>query len=134
MAMLCPTFSAPAGGLNTTRRGAQGTLSSANLAWLYVLGAGALEIVWASGLKYDVVPAALVIVSLLVTFELLVRSARVLPVGTMYAVFTGIGTIGTIIVDSIMSGSMVPFGKIVLILLLLLCVVGLKITSDEVSS
>lgn len=98
--------------------------------WFYVIAAGALEIVWASGLKYEAVPVVAVVVSLILTYDFLIRSAKMLPVGTMYAVFAGIGTVGTVIVESIVSGT-VGIGKLALILALLACVVGLKVTSDE---
>ena len=101
--------------------------------WLYVIIAGALEIVWASGLKYEAVPAIAVIVALILTFDLLIKAARLLPVGTMYAVFAGIGTVGTVIVESVLSGE-IELTKIVLIFMLLTCVVGLKLTSDKESS
>lgn len=104
-----------------------------NTAWLYVIAAGLLEIVWASGLKYPAVPVVLIIVSLILSFDLLVKSARVLPVGTMYAVFTGIGTIGTVVVESIVSGAVIPPAKVLIILLLLACVIGLKLTTEEAS-
>lgn len=102
-----------------------------NAAWLYVIAAGALEIVWASGLKYPAVPGALVVISLILSFDLLVRSARTLPVGTMYAVFTGIGTIGTVVVESAVSGAVIRPAKALVILLLLAFVIGLKLTTEE---
>lgn len=98
--------------------------------WFYVLVAGALEIVWASGLKYDAVPIVAVIVSLVLTYDFLIKAARLLPVGTMYAVFAGIGTVGTVVVESAVSGT-ITVAKIVLIMILLTCVVGLKLTGDE---
>ncbi|MBO2531378.1 paired small multidrug resistance pump [Planifilum fulgidum] len=99
-------------------------------AWAYVLIGGALEIVWASGFKYDEVPDLLVIISLLVSFDLIIRAARVLPVGTTYAVFTAIGTVGTVVVEAVAEGRIGPL-KVILLLLLLLCIVGLKVTEGE---
>lgn len=114
--------------------GAKAILQKENLAWLYVIMAGVVEIIWASGLKYEEVPLVVVIISLIVSFDLLIRSAKVLPVGTMYAVFTAIGTVGTVVVESVASGSVVSPAKVVIILVLLLCVIGLKLTSDEVQA
>ncbi len=96
-----------------------------------MIGAGALEIVWASGLKYPAVPVHLVIISLILTFDFLIKSAKVLPIGTMYAVFTGIGTIGTVVVESAVAGAVVSPAKIVIIMALLACVIGLKMTTQE---
>ncbi len=104
-------------------------IPSKNQAWLYVLAAGGLEIVWASGMKYGL-PAFVIIISLLVTFDLLVDAAKALPIGTAYAVFTAIGTVGTVIVEAIISGS-VNLAKVLLIGLLLLFIVGLKASSEE---
>lgn len=97
-------------------------------AWLYLLTAGLLEIVWASGLKYGL-PGPVIIIALLITFDLLVDAAKRLPIGTAYAVFTAIGTIGTVIVEAVVSGG-VRFGKVLLIGLLLLFIVGLKATTE----
>ncbi|MEW9033024.1 MAG: SMR family transporter [Planifilum fimeticola] len=103
---------------------------SPNRAWTYVLIGGALEIVWASGFKYDAVPDLVVLVSLLVSFDLIIRATKVLPVGTTYAVFTAIGTVGTVVVEAVSEGRIGPL-KVILVLLLLLCIVGLKVTSGE---
>ncbi|MBT2576208.1 hypothetical protein J7E43_01945 [Bacillus sp. ISL-8] len=102
---------------------------SESKAWLYVIIAGLLEIIWASGFKYEAVPTLLVIVSLLGSFDLLIRSTKVLPIGTVYAVFAGMGTIGTAIVESIISGAAISSLRIVFILLLLASIVGLKLTA-----
>lgn len=103
---------------------------TANRAWAYVLIGGALEIVWTSGFKYDAVPGLIVIISLLVSFDLIIKATKVLPVGTTYAVFTAIGTVGTVVVEAVSEGR-ISMLKVVLVLLLLLCIVGLKVTSGE---
>jgi len=89
-----------------------------------------MEIVWASGFKYPQVPSILVIAALLLSFDLLIRAAKFLPVGTVYAVFTGIGTLGTTAVEAVVSGGF-GIGKLMLILLLLACIIGLKISGEE---
>lgn len=104
-------------------------IPSKNQAWLYVLAAGGLEIVWASGMKYGL-SEIIIIITLLVTFDLLVDAAKVLPIGTAYAVFTAIGTVGTVIVEAVVSGG-VNVIKVLLIGLLLLFIVGLKVSSEE---
>ncbi|UVI30658.1 DMT family transporter [Paenibacillus spongiae] len=98
-------------------------------AWTYVLAGGLLEIVWASGFKYEAIPSIVVLVSLLASFDLIIRAAKVLPVGTVYAVFAGMGTLGTTIVEIVMSGGAVSALRIAFILLLLACIIGLKLSS-----
>lgn len=103
---------------------------SKNQAWAYVVIWGLLEIVWASGFKYVEIPSIIVLIALLTSFELVVRAAKVLPVGTTYAVFAGIGTIGTVVVEAVYSGG-IGLLKVGIILLLLLFIIGLKLTSGE---
>lgn len=110
--------------------GNKGKPAGKNRAWAYVWIGGGMEIIWASGFKYEAVPTVLVIVSLLVSFDLLIRATKVLPVGTSYAVFTAIGTIGTVAVEAVAEGH-ISLLKTVLVFLLLLCIVGLKLTSEE---
>lgn len=104
---------------------------SESRAWAYVLIGGLLEIIWASGFKYEEIPSIVVLGSILLSFDLIIRAAKVLPVGTVYAVFTGIGTVGTTIVEMVMSGGGVSILRIMFILLLLTCIIVLKLTSKE---
>ncbi|SDS66475.1 paired small multidrug resistance pump [Paenibacillaceae bacterium GAS479] len=99
-------------------------------AWCYVIIGGILEIVWASGFKYESINGAIVLVSLLVSFDLLIRATTVLPVGTVYAVFAGMGTLGTTAVEMVVSGGAVRPLRIVFILLLLACMIGLKLSAS----
>lgn len=101
-----------------------------NRAWLYVVLGGLLEIVWASGFKYEQIPSLVVIAALLASFDLIIRAAGVLPVGTVYAVFAAMGTIGTTAVEAVVSRGISP-AKACVILLLLLFVIGLKLTGDR---
>lgn len=101
---------------------------SKNRAWLYVAAGGALEIVWAMGFKYEAVPSWLVLISLLLSFDLIIRASKALPIGTVYAVFAGIGTVGTVIVEAVMEGSISP-AKVGIILLLLVFIIGLKLSA-----
>lgn len=102
---------------------------SESKAWLYVIIGGLLEVIWASGFKYEAIPPIVVIISLLTSFDLIIRAAKVLPIGTVYAVFAGMGTIGTTIVEIIFSGGIVSPLRIAFVLLLLACIVGLKLTA-----
>ncbi|MFD0715746.1 DMT family transporter [Paenibacillus sp. GCM10027626] len=98
-------------------------------AWSYVILGGLLEVVWASGFKYEAIPSLVVLISLLTSFDLIIRAAKVLPIGTVYAVFAGMGTLGTTIVEMVWSGGAIHPLRIVFILTLLACIIGLKLTS-----
>jgi paired small multidrug resistance pump len=100
-------------------------------AWLFVIIAGLLEIVWASGFKYEEVPSLVVLIAILLSFDLIIRATKVIPVGTVYAVFAGIGTIGTVIVEVVFENGSVSPLRVALILLLLACIIGLKLTNKE---
>ena len=70
------------------------------MAWLILFAAGLLEIGWALGLKYTEgftrpLPTVLTVASMIVSMVLLAQAARTLPIGTAYAVWTGIGAVGT---------------------------------------
>ncbi|MFN7212963.1 MAG: DMT family transporter, partial [Lysobacteraceae bacterium] len=72
------------------------------LAWLWLLAAGLLEIVWAVGLKYSegfsrLGPSAITIAAMAASFWCLARALREIPLGTGYAVWVGIGAVGTAI-------------------------------------
>ena len=96
---------------------------------MYVFLGGILEIVWASGFKYEEIPAFVVLIALLTSFDLIIRAAKTLPIGTVYAVFAGIGTMGTTIVEMVWSGGAISLLRIFFILLLLICMIGLKLSS-----
>jgi Membrane transporters of cations and cationic drugs len=106
-------------------------LLTVNRAWAYVILGGALEIVWASGFKYEAVPPIVVLIALLCSFDLIIRATKVIPVGTTYAVFAAIGTIGTVIVEAVFSNGDVSLLRIGIILLLLMFIIGLKLTSGK---
>lgn len=100
-----------------------------NLIWI----AGLLEIGWVIGLKhaYDAWTWVATGLALAVSTYLLIRSTRKLPVGTAYAVFTGIGTAGTVVAEMVLFGEPFKFIKLLLILLLLAGVMGLKMITAE---
>ncbi|EIT84441.1 SugE protein [Fictibacillus macauensis ZFHKF-1] len=99
-------------------------------AWGYVALSGLIEIYWVSCLKEDAF-TLLPLLALFVSFELLIKAVRVLPVGTAYATFTGIGTVGTIVVDLLFFHEPFHLVKMVLVLMLGGFIVGLKLTSDR---
>lgn len=102
-----------------------------NLAWLFVITGGLSEIVWATGFKYGFIPPLIVLGALIISFDLFGRATKVLPIGTGYAAFVGIGTIGTVIVESVIAPENISWLKGGTTLVLLLCIIGLKLTSEE---
>lgn len=103
---------------------------STSLAWVYLIIAGLLEIIWATALKMDMLGGPIIIV-LILSFDLLIRAVKQLGVGTSYAVFTGIGVVGMVIVDFVIFEENLSFVKIVLVMLLVLFIIGLRFSSDE---
>ncbi len=102
------------------------------MAWVYLLIAGVLEVVWAVGLKYSegwtkLYPSIFTIVSMIIGFYFLSLSVKTLPLGTAYAVWTGIGTIGTVIFGIIFFKEPIDLIKTICILLIVIGIVGLKL-------
>lgn len=101
--------------------------------WILVLVAGLIEIIWAMGLKYA---STLwmwtgVVVLIVLSFYILIIATEKLPVATVYAVFTGIGTAGAVIVETVIFNEPLSLTKIGFIALLLIGVIGLKLISNE---
>lgn len=101
------------------------------MAWLYVLAAGIVEVVWVTGLRHSALwwhylgTAA----AILLSFYLIIKATEQLPAGTVYAVFTGIGTAGIVLLDALFfRGSMSPM-ELVCIGAIVLGVIGLKMNS-----
>ncbi|MBR0656617.1 quaternary ammonium compound efflux SMR transporter SugE [Plastoroseomonas arctica] len=102
------------------------------MAWFTLLLAGLLEIGWAVGLKYThgftrLVPTLLTVASMVASLGLLGLALRTLPIGTAYAVWTGIGTIGTAIIGIALFGEAASAARIACIGLILAGIVGLKL-------
>lgn len=100
--------------------------------WGNVFIAAIFEVGWVMGLKYadSLLEWLATIVCIVVSFYLLLKATTVLPVGTLYAVFTGLGTAGTVIVGMVL-GEPVQLVKLLLIMVLLSGVLGLKLTTGE---
>ena len=104
------------------------------MAWFTLFVAGLLEMVWALLLKQSAgltrpMPTIGFFVSLLLSMVLLAQALRTLPVGTAYAVWTGIGAAGTAIIGMIWLGESRDVLKLVSLVLLLAGIVGLRITT-----
>lgn len=104
------------------------------MAWFYLFVAGLFEVGWAIGLKYTngftrLVPTLFTGASMVVSLGLLGLALKSLPVGTAYAVWTGIGTIGTAILGIAMLGEPAGVLRLACIGLIVAGIVGLKLVS-----
>lgn len=104
-----------------------------NRIWMYVVIAGMMDVVWVSGLKHSdtVLEWIGTGLSILISFYILIKATKHLPIGTVYAVFAGLGTGGTVVVEMLLFDEPFSWGKIALIGLLLVGVVGLKLADGE---
>jgi quaternary ammonium compound-resistance protein SugE len=103
-------------------------------AWLLLLAAGLLEIVWAIGLKYTegfsrITPSAITIAAMIGSIWLLAMALKSIPVGTGYAVWTGIGAVGTAILGIILFNEAATVARIACIGLIVAGILGLKLVS-----
>ncbi|QOV13448.1 multidrug efflux SMR transporter [Viridibacillus arvi] len=108
-------------------------MNELNKHWLIVIVASVFEVLWVIGLKhsYDVWTWGGTAFAIVFTFYLLLVAGRYLPVGTVYAVFVGLGTAGTVITGILFFDEPFKISKILLIILLLIGVMGLKIVTDD---
>ncbi|RQR85261.1 quaternary ammonium compound-resistance protein SugE [Burkholderia sp. Bp9012] len=102
--------------------------------WLLLVIAGLLEVAWAAGLKSSegftrLWPSLFTIVTALGSFWLLALAMRQLPLGTAYAVWTGIGAVGAFILGIVMMGETASVARVASASLIVLGLVGLKVTS-----
>ncbi|HEX7376103.1 MAG TPA: quaternary ammonium compound efflux SMR transporter SugE [Pirellulales bacterium] len=104
------------------------------MAWFLLAVAGLLETAWAIGLKYTdgftrPWPSALTIVGIVISMFLLSLAARDLPIGTAYSVWVGIGAAGAVVFGVVLFGEPANFGRLFFLALLLISIVGLKMTA-----
>ena len=104
------------------------------MSWIYMIIAGVLEIVWVIGLKYSqgftkVIPSIATVAVILTSFYLLSKALRSISLGVGYAIFTGLGTVGTVLIECLLLGETFNPLKLVCILLILFGIIGLKINS-----
>jgi quaternary ammonium compound-resistance protein SugE len=104
------------------------------MAWVYLAIAGLFEIGWAVGLKYTegftrLVPSTLTIAAMIISVALLGLALRDLPVGTGYAVWTGIGTVGTAVLGMYLFGDPATATRLACIGLIIAGIAGLKLMS-----
>ena len=106
------------------------------MAWLYLFVAGVFETAWAIGLKYSAGftkfgPSVFTVIAMMVSLYLLALALRTIPVGTGYAVWTGIGTVGAAILGILLFNESREIARILCILLIVAGIIGLKLTSPE---
>lgn len=104
------------------------------MAWIYLFFAGLFEIGWAIGLKYTngftrPLPTLLTVASMIVSLGLLGFALKSLPVGTAYAIWTGIGTIGTALLGIYLLGEPATAMRLACIALIVSGIVGLKLAA-----
>jgi quaternary ammonium compound-resistance protein SugE len=104
------------------------------MAWVYLFLAGLLEIAWAIGLKYTdgftrVVPTVLTLVSMAASVGLLGLALAHLPVGTAYAVWTGIGSVGTAVLGIVLFAEPATAVRLACIGLIVAGIIGLKLAA-----
>ena len=103
-------------------------------AWAALVAAGLLEIGWALGLKYSdgltrPWPTAATAIAILLSFALMALALRSLPFGTAYAVWTGIGAVGTILVGMLLYSEPTDPIRILCLALIVVGMIGLKLNS-----
>ena len=104
--------------------------------WVYLVIAGGLEVVWSTCMKFsegftDLKYTILTVVGMIFSFLFLSQATKSLPLGTAYAVWTGIGALGAVIVGIVMFKEPVTAARIFFMALLLIGIVGLKATSGH---
>lgn len=104
--------------------------------WVYLVLAGFLEVGWTFGLKYSegftkLGPSIITIVLIVISFMLFARAMRTIEIGVAYAMFTGIGTVGTVIAGILVLNEPVDFWRLFFIAVLVGGIVGLKLVSGD---
>lgn len=108
---------------------------SNGVAWIILTFAGLLEVCWAIGLKYTdgfskLGPSIFTLVCLAASMFLLAKATQVLPIGTAYAIWVGIGALGAAVVGIFLLKEPASAPRIFFLLLLLISIIGLKVTSQ----
>jgi quaternary ammonium compound-resistance protein SugE len=102
--------------------------------WIFLFIAGLFEAAWAIGLKYTegftrLYPSIFTVVCMVLSFYFLSQALKILPIGTGYAVWTGIGILGTTVLGILLFNDSMDFGRLVCIILIFSGVMGLKLIS-----
>lgn len=102
--------------------------------WLYLLIAGFCEIIWVVGLKYSegfskFTPSIFTVAAMIASALLLSLAVKILPIGTAYVIWTGIGAIGAVVAGIILFNEPHNLLKLLFILLIIVGIAGLRLTS-----
>lgn len=103
-------------------------------AWIYLLIAAVLEIAWVIGMRYSegftkLVPTVIMLVIMFANIWFLAQALRVIPIGTGYAIWTGIGAVGVAIIGIILFNESASVARIACIGLVVCGIIGLKLTT-----
>ncbi|MBP1924771.1 quaternary ammonium compound-resistance protein SugE [Sedimentibacter acidaminivorans] len=104
--------------------------------WVYLVTAGFFEVGWAMGLKYSqgftkILPSISTILGMIASFYFLSLSLKSLPLGNAYAIWTGIGTVGTVCLGVILFKEPINVMRMICIVLIVIGIVGLKLISAD---
>ncbi|MCO7554104.1 quaternary ammonium compound efflux SMR transporter SugE [Metapseudomonas otitidis] len=104
------------------------------MSWIILFFAGLFEVGWAVGLKYTEgftrpLPTALTVLAMLISLGLLGLAMKQLPLGTAYAIWTGIGAVGTVIAGVILFGESVALMRLGSVALIICGLIGLKMST-----
>ncbi|MBN2978783.1 quaternary ammonium compound efflux SMR transporter SugE [Pseudomonas lactucae] len=104
------------------------------MSWIILFFAGLFEVGWAVGLKYTdgfskPLPTVLTIVAMAISLGLLGLAVKELPLGTAYAVWTGVGAVGTVIAGIILFGESMALFRLASVVLIICGLIGLKIST-----
>ena len=105
------------------------------MAWIALVVAGVFEVAWAIGLKYTegftrTWPSVATLAAMFASIVLLAWAMKTLPVGTAYAVWTGIGAVGTVILGIVLFGEAATLARLACVGLIVAGIVGLKLVTD----
>lgn len=100
--------------------------------WIYLLIAGFFEIFWAVGLKFSqgfskILPSIFTVIGMLASFYFLSLALKKLPLSIAYAIWTGIGTVGTVLFGVFYFGESISLAKIICVVMIIFGIIGLRI-------
>ncbi|GGY21208.1 putative multidrug resistance protein [Rhodanobacter panaciterrae] len=104
------------------------------MAWIYLLLAGLFEVIWAIGLKYTegfarLWPTVGTVTAMVISIVLLAMAVKTLPIGTAYAIWTGIGAVGAVALGIVLFGDPATLPRLLCVALIVIGIVGLKLTA-----
>jgi quaternary ammonium compound-resistance protein SugE len=106
------------------------------VAWVYLFIAGIFEIVWAIGLKYTngftrLWPSVITVVGMIISFYYLSQATKVLPIGTAYTIWTGIGAAGAVILGIVLFNEPKTLLRLMFLAFVITGIIGLKVTAGS---